>query len=233
MVNSKVVSHQEWLKARVQLLEKEKELTRLRDQINQQRRQLPWFKLQKQYQFNTVSGVQTLSDLFSGQRQLIVYHFMFASDWQDGCVSCSFFTDGFSEINTHLNNRDINLVLVSNAPLQKLQKYKQRMAWNLNWVSAADSDFNRDFYVAFSGQEMVDKNMYYNYRFGYFPVKEAPGVSVFYKNDNGEIFHTYSCYARGLDILNSAYNFMDLTPLGRNEQDLEYPMAWLRRKDEY
>lgn len=232
MSKHSIVTQEEWLKARKELLIKEKEFSRVRDELSAHRRQLPWVRVAKDYEFETTSGKQTLSDLFEGRSQLIIYHFMFGLDWEEGCPSCSFLSDSIDGTKIHLNNRDISLVVVSRAGLEKLQTYKKRMGWKFNWVSSNQSDFNFDYHVSFNSDEPVESR-YYNYENTTFPPDEGPGVSVFVKNEEGDIFHTYSAYARGLDLLINTYNYMDLTPLGRNEDDLPYTMAWVRRHDQY
>ncbi len=229
----KAVSREEWLVARKEHLAREKEFTRLRDQLSQARRELPWVLVEKEYWFEGPQGKESLANLFEGQSQLIVYHFMYGPDWSEGCPSCSFWADNFNGIVIHLNHRDINLVAVSRAPWKKLQAYKERMGWSFKWVSSLGSDFNVDYHVSFTPDEMQQGKVFYNYRIGKFPSDEAPGISVFYKNERGELFHTYSCYARGLDMLNGAYHYMDLVPKGRDEDNLPYSMAWLRRHDSY
>ena len=233
MQNHTVVSREEWLAARIEHLKKEKELTRLRDQLSQERRQIPWVKVEKSYLFDGPNGQETLSDLFEGRSQLMIYHFMFGPDWEEGCPSCSFWADNFNGISIHLNHRDISFVAVSKARLETLEAYKQRMGWHFKWVSSFGSNFNYDYHVSFTPDEMEKGEMFYNFRVGQFPSEEAPGVSVFYKNPQGDIFHTYSCHARGLDMLNGAYHFMDLAPKGRDEDSLPFTMAWLRRHDQY
>jgi predicted dithiol-disulfide oxidoreductase (DUF899 family) len=231
----KVVSHDEWLEARKQLLADEKEFTRLRDRLSQRRRDLPWEPVEKQYVFNAANGnKETLAQLFAGKSQLIVYHFMFDPDWEAGCPSCSFWADNFNGIDVHLKHRDISFVAISRASLPKLDAYKKRMGWSFKWVSSFDSDFNFDFYVSFTPEEMANGTAYWNYRKQKPGVGEMVGISVFYKDRDEKIFHTYSCYQRGVDLLNGAYNYMDLTPKGRDEADQKsYTMAWLRRHDEY
>jgi predicted dithiol-disulfide oxidoreductase (DUF899 family) len=174
-----------------------------------------------------------LADLFDGRGQLIVYHFMFGPDWEEGCPSCSFWADNFNGIIVHLNHRDITMIAVSNAPLARLEAYKQRMGWDFKWVSSLGSDFNRDFQVSFSPEEVERGELYYNYETRGFPSEEAPGVSVFVRDASGGVFHSYSCYSRGLDMLNGAYHYMDLVPKGRDEEGLPYSMAWLERRDQY
>ncbi len=233
MTDYKVVSRDEWLAARRQYLAKEKEFTRLRDQLSRERRELPWVRVDREYLFDGPGGSHTLSDLFDGCSQLIVYHFMFGPDWEEGCPTCSFWADNFNGIDVHLKHRDISLVAVSRAKLETLEAYRKRMGWSFMWVSSFDSDFNHDYQVSFTAEEMQAGEMMYNYRITTFPSDEAPGISVFFKNGDGEIFHTYSCYARGLDLLSGAYNFMDLAPKGRDEDGLPYTQAWLRRRDQY
>lgn len=227
-----IVSREEWLKARKEFLEKEKEFSKLRDELSAERRRLPWVKVEKDYVFETPQGKKTLSDLFESKSQLIVYHFMFGPDWEQGCPSCSFLSDSISGINVHLNHRDINLVVVSRAKLDKLDAYKKRMGWDFTWVSSFGSDFNFDYNVSFKSDE-PNENRYYNFESGGFPADEGPGVSVFAKDKTGQVFHTYSSYARGLDFLINTYNYMDLTPKGRDEDELPYTMAWVRRRDQY
>ena len=233
MQNYKVVSKDKWLAARREHLAKEKEFTRLRDQLSQERRELPWVKVEKEYLFDGPNGKETLPDLFDGRSQLIVYHFMYGPDWAEGCPSCSFWADNFNGIVIHLNHRDINLGAVSRARRDQLEAYQKRMGWSFKWVSSFGSDFNRDYHVSFTPEEMKKGEVFYNFRINKFPSDEAPGISVFYKNEQGDVFHTYSCYARGLDMLNGAYHFMDLAPKGRDEDDLPYSMAWLRHHDKY
>ena len=233
MKTPKIVSKQDWLVARKEHLAREKEFTRLRDELSQQRRELPWVKVEKDYIFDTLNGRQTLADLFEGCSQLIIYHFMYGPDWQEGCPSCSFWADNFDGIGVHLNHRDITMLAVSRAPLDKLEAYKKRMGWNFRWASSYGSDFNYDYHVSFTEDEIGREEMYYNFDFRKFPREEAPGISVFLKNDEGEVFHTYSCYARGLDMLNGAYHHIDLVPKGRDEDGLPHSMAWLSRHDQY
>ncbi|NNJ97442.1 MAG: DUF899 domain-containing protein [Gammaproteobacteria bacterium] len=233
MPEHRVVSKDEWLEARKEHLAKEKELTRLRDKLSRQRRELPWVLVDKNYLFDAPSGKESLADLFDGRSQLIIYHFMYGRDWAEGCPSCSFWADNFNGVDIHLNHRDISLVAVSTAPLKTLNAYKKRMGWTFKWVSSNGNNFNHDYDVTFTPEEMRGDGVYYNYRVSKFPSEEAPGVSVFYKSEEGDIFHTYSCYARGLDMLNGAYHFIDLTPKGRDEDGLAFTMAWLRRRDQY
>ena len=229
----KIVSREVWIAARKEHLAKEKEFTRLRDQLSELRRQLPWVKVDKEYVFEGPNGNESLSDLFEGRSQLIIYHFMFGPTWDEGCPSCSFLADHFGGSIVHLNHRDVTMVTVSRAPLEILEDYSKRMGWKFKWLSSLGSDFNYDYYVSFAGDGSENYEVYYNYKIGKFPSDEAPGVSVFYKDKNGDIFHTYSSYARGLDMLIGAYHYLDLVPKGRDEAELSYSMAWVRRHDQY
>jgi predicted dithiol-disulfide oxidoreductase (DUF899 family) len=231
--NHKVVSHDEWLAARKQLLLTEKEFTRARDRLSQKRRDLPWERVEKQYIFDGPAGRESLSQLFGGRSQLVVYHFMYGPNWEEGCKSCSFWADNFNGIIVHLNQRDVTMVAVSKAPLPQLQAFKQRMGWSFKWVSSFACDFNEDYQVSFAPEQVKNGEVYYNYANGSFPSEEAPGISVFSKDAEGSIFHTYSCYGRGLDMLNGTYHYLDLVPKGRDEAELPYTMAWLRLHDEY
>jgi predicted dithiol-disulfide oxidoreductase (DUF899 family) len=233
MENHKVVSREEWLVARKEFLAKEKEFTRLRDQLSQQRRDLPWVKVEKEYIFDGPSGKETLSELFARRSQLLVYHFMFHPSWSEGCKSCSFWADNYNGVVVHLAHRDVTLVAISKAPLDQLEAFKKRMGWSFKWVSSFGADFNRDYHVSFTPEEMEKGERYYNYQMSTFSMQEAPGISVFYKDKAGNIFHTYSCYARGLDMLNGAYHYLDLVPKGRDEVGLPYPQAWVRHHDNY
>ena len=228
-----VVSQEEWLAARKQLLSQEKEFTRLRDQLSAERRELPWVKVDKEYVFDGPDGKETLADLFDGRSQLIVYHFMFGPGWEQGCPSCSFVSDHIDGANWHLPQRDVTLLAVSRAPLAEIEAFKQRMGWRFKWVSSYENDFNHDFHVSFTPDEMARGEVYYNYTMTEFPSEEAPGLSAFYKDPSGAIFHTYSTYARGLDMLVGAYNYLDLAPKGRDEADLPWTMAWVRHHDRY
>jgi predicted dithiol-disulfide oxidoreductase (DUF899 family) len=228
----RVVSQQDWVEARRRLLAKEKELTHARDALSAERRKLPWERIEKAYVFDGPDGKRTLADLFDGRSQLIVYHFMFGPDWEQGCPSCSFLADHFDGAAQHLVHRDVTLGAVSRAPIEKILAFKKRMGWKFPWVSSFRNDFNRDFNVSFDKAEPGTK-VYYNYEMTEFPEEEAPGASVFYKNEAGEIFHTYSAYARGLDIMVGAYNWLDVAPKGRDEDQLSWSMAWVRHHDRY
>ncbi|RED54385.1 DUF899 domain-containing protein [Aestuariispira insulae] len=227
-----IAEQQEWLKARLALLEKEKQLTRDRDEISRLRRELPWVAVKEDYRFETENGPEALSGLFNGKSQLIIYHFMFGPDWQTGCGGCSFWCDHFEGLIVHLAARDIAFVVVSEAPMEKILPFKERMGWTFPWVSSAGSRFNADYQVGFTDRADKSDPVYYNYRETSFPVDQAPGASVFAKDGKGGLYHTYSTYSRGLDILNTAYHLMDLTPKGRDE-DPENPSSWLRHHDRY
>lgn len=227
----KIVSEDKWLEARKQFLAKEKEFTRLRDQLNQQRRDLPWKAVDKQYIFDGPDGKQTLSELFDGRSQLIVYHFMFDPDWEAACPHCSFWADNFNEIIVHLNHRDVTMIAVSHASYSKISEYKKRMGWSFKWVSSHDTGFNFDCHVSFTKKEVDEKQAFYNFKLQDSFDTEREGVSVFYKDQTGKVFHTYSTYARGIDLLNTAYNYLDLTPKGRDENG--QGQFWVRRHDEY
>ena len=227
----RVVSRDEWLAARQEFLRQEKEFTRLRDQLSQQRRELPWVKVEKEYVFDGPNGKETLADLFAGRSQLLVYHFMFDPEWEAGCKSCSFWADNYNGIVAHLKQRDATHVTISRAPLAKLQAFKQRMGWDFKWVSSGENDFNYDYRVSFTPEDLASGQKLYNFETSGFPVAEAPGISVFYKDEQGDIYHTYATYARGLDMMNAAYHHMDLLPKGRDEGAGN--MAWLRLRDEY
>lgn len=226
-----VVSPQQWLQARKALLAKEKELTRLNDQLAAERRALPWVKVDKRYLFDTHEGKKTLAELFGNNSQLIIYHFMMGPNWEAGCPGCSFLADHIDGPNQHLQHHDVSVVVVSRAPLAKIDAYKKRMEWKFRWVSSLNSDFNSDYHASFTKADIANGDSTYNFEKRTEQSEgEAPGTSVFYRNDAGEVFHTYSSYARGGDILIGAHNFLDLTPKGRNEKTI---MDWMRRHDEY
>jgi len=232
--NHKVVSTDEWLEARKQLLIQEKEFTRLRDQLSGQRRELPWVKVEKNYVFEGPSGKTTLAELFEGRSQLIIYHFMFGPDWEAGCPHCSFWADNFDAIIVHLKQRDVTMIAVSRAPLQKLTEFKKRMGWTFKWVSSFDSDFNFDFHVSFTPEQLARKEVFYNFKIhDDVGSSEREGVSVFYKDPIGSVHRTYSTYERGIDMLNTAYHYLDLVPKGRDEAGLDFTQAWVRYHDKY
>jgi predicted dithiol-disulfide oxidoreductase (DUF899 family) len=230
--NHRVVTRNEWVAERKALLAREKELTRLRDQIARERRALPWVRVDKNYAFDTREGRRTLGELFDGRRQLLVQHFMFGPGWEQGCKSCSFMADHSDGMNVHLAHRDVTLVAVSRAPLAEIERFRQRMGWQFEWVSSHGTDFNRDFGVTFTPAEVAKGKINYNYGDWPHAGEEWPGVSVFYKDDAGEVFHTYSTYGRGVEVMMHTYNMLDLTPKGRDERDGE-GMAWVRHHDRY
>jgi predicted dithiol-disulfide oxidoreductase (DUF899 family) len=232
MTQHRIVTRDEWLAARTEHLVREKEFTRLRDELSRARRELPWVKVDKEYVFDTSKGRKTLAELFEGRSQLIVYHFMYGPDWREGCKSCSFWADNFAGALVHLNHRDVTMIAVSRAPLEKLLAYRKRMGRVFQWASSLGSDFNRDFDVTFTPEEIEKGEALYNYRASKFPSEEAPGISVFSRSED-DVFHTYSCYARGLDMVNGAYQYLDLVPKGCDEDGLPYTMAWLRHHDKY
>ena len=227
-----IVSHEEWLKARKAFLEKEKAFTKAREDLARERRELPWERVEKSYTFDALEGRVTLADLFGRHSQLIVQHFMFGPDWNEGCPSCSFWSDNFNGIDGHLAARDTAFVLVSRGPLDRLEAYKKRLGWTFRWVSSAGSDFNLDFGVSFvKGSDAAGPN--YNYGSMKVGGEEMPGISAFRRGDDGAIYHTYSTYGRGLDTINGTYQLLDLTSKGRDESGLPWPMAWVRRHDQY
>lgn len=228
-----VVPHEQWLAKRKELLRKEKELTHLHDQLAAERRDLPWERVEKNYLFDAPSGKVALADLFAGRSQLVIYHFMFGPDWQEGCPSCSYVSDHIDAALPHLAARDVTVTMVSRAPLAKIEAFKKRLGWQFHWVSSNTSDFNADFRVSFTKEQMAQGKVDYNYTLQEFPSDEAPGLSVFYKNAAGEIFHTYSTFGRGLESLLGTYMMLDLVPKGRDEEDLEFTMAWVRYHDRY
>jgi predicted dithiol-disulfide oxidoreductase (DUF899 family) len=232
-VSHEVVSRETWTEARKALLKKEKELTRQRDELSRSRRELPWVKVEKNYVFEGPAGKESLAELFDGRNQLIIYHFMLGPGWGEGCKSCSFLADHIDGSLVHLAHRDVSLVVVSRAPFPEIEAFKKRMGWRFKWVSSYGSDFNFDYHVSFTKDDMAQGEVYYNYDMREFPSDEAPGASVFYKDKSGEVFHTYSAYARGLDILVGAYNYLDLTRKGRDEDGLAFTMSWVRHHDRY
>jgi predicted dithiol-disulfide oxidoreductase (DUF899 family) len=224
-----IVTKDEWRAARTKLLAREKEFTRLRDELSAERRRLPWVRLDRSYVFDGPAGKTALADLFGDKSQLIVYHFMFGPDWQVGCKSCSFWADNFNGITAHLAQRDVAFAAVSRAPLSVLQAFARRLGWSFTWVSSLETDFNQDFHVSSRPGEPGEYN--------FAPARaglptELPGISVFAKS-GGTVYHTYSCYARGLDMMNTAYHYLDLVPKGRDEGGLANPMAWVDFRDRY
>jgi predicted dithiol-disulfide oxidoreductase (DUF899 family) len=235
MESHRVVSRNQWIEERKALLAREKEFTQLRDQLSHARRDLPWVRVDKDkdYVFDGAGGKQTLAELFAGRQQLIVYHLMFDRSWEEACSRCSFWADNFNGVLVHLNQRDVSLVAISRAPFAKLAAFQKRMGWSFNWVSSFANDFNHDYHVSFAPEQLAQGEVIYNYRLVKNSMSERPGISVFYKDAGGTIFHTYSCYARGLDMLNVAYHYLDPTPKGRDEEELPFPMAWVRYHDAY
>jgi predicted dithiol-disulfide oxidoreductase (DUF899 family) len=232
----KIVTREEWIAARKALLAEEKAFTRRRDELAARRRALPWVRVEKDYAFDGPDGRQSLAQLFAGRSQLVVYHFMFDPDWELPCKSCSFWADNFDRTVEHLKQRDVTLVAVSRAPLAKLDAFRKRMGWGFKWVSSGGSDFNRDFQVSFTPEQQAKGEAFYNYA----PLDpsaramtELPGISVFCQDADGAVCHTYSCYARGIDMMNAAYHYLDLVPKGRDEDGLPWPMAWVRYRDSY
>ncbi len=229
----KIVSRDEWRKARLAHLAAEKEFTRKRDELSRQRRELPWERVEKNYVFDAPEGRRTLADLFDGRRQLMVQHFMFGPGWEEGCKSCSFMADHIDGARVHLAARDTSFAAISRAPLADIERFRRRMGWQFKWVSSHDTDFNYDFGVSFTPEDKAKGEVYYNYGIRPFEGEELPGISVFYKDDAGDLFHSYSTYGRGVEVMMGAYNYLDLTPQGRDEDGLAYSMAWVRHHDKY
>jgi predicted dithiol-disulfide oxidoreductase (DUF899 family) len=229
----KVVSHEEWLRARLELLAAEKELTRQRDALTRRRMAMPWERVGKNYVFDTLEGRRPLAELFEGRHQLLVQHFMLGPGWAEGCKSCSYMADHSDGANVHLAQRDITLAAVSRAPLTEIERFRRRMGWKFKWVSSYGGDFNYDFGVSFTPEEVAKGEVGYNYGKWPFAHEELPGISVFYRNDAGEVFHTYSTYGRGVEVMMGAYNLMDLTPKGRDEDNLKFTMQWVQHHDRY
>ena len=228
----KVVLQKQWLAARKSLLAKEKKFNRLRDQLNQQRRNLPWVKVEKDYVFDGPNGRETLAELFGDKSQLLVYHFMFGPGWEEGCAHCSFWADHFDSVNAHLGQRDTTFVVISRAPLKEIEPFKKRMGWRFKWVSSFNTDFNFDFNVSFTPEQIKSGRLPYNYGIFKMKIDELQGVSAFYKDKKGDVYHTYSSYARGIDLMNTTYNFLDLTAKGRDENP-DSTQDWVRYKDKY
>ena len=233
MESNLVVSHEDWLKARLDLLEAEKELTRHREVLTSLRMAMPWERVEKDYRFEGPSGPVSLAELFDGRSQLIVYHFMFGPNWEEGCKSCSFWADNFNGIPIHLNHRDVTFTAISRAPLPKIEAYKQRMGWSFPWVSSFGSDFNFDYQAAVTPDVLAEGVAYYNYGTRPNRSSDMVGISVFAKDAAGEVYHTYSCYSRGVEMVNGAYHFLDLVPKGRDEGEFAAAQAWVRRHDQY
>ena len=232
MTTHTVVDHEEWIKARTALLAKEKELNKLRDELAQARRDLPWEKVEQDYVFDGPNGKESLADLFDGRSQLIVYHFMFGSDWEEGCKSCSFMADHFNPAIVHLNQRDVTMVAISNGPLDKIQAFQKRMGWTFKWLSLLGTSFNSDYQVSFT-EDKLKGEITYNYKQQTSSMDELPGLSVFYRDGDDTVYHTYSTYARGLDPMLTAYHYLDFVPKGRDESELSFSMAWIDFHDSY
>jgi predicted dithiol-disulfide oxidoreductase (DUF899 family) len=231
--NHAVVSRDEWIAARTAFLAKEKEFTRLRDELSRQRRELPWEKVEKTYVFDGPNGRETLADLFENRSQLVVYHFMFSPESNEGCKHCSFWADNFNPIGVHLNHRDVTFVAVSRAPLARIEPFRKRMGWNFKWVSSSGSDFNYAYQASFTPEDIQSGAVLYNYSKTKMTMTDREGVSVFYRDDSGAVFHTYSSYARGIDMMNTAYQYLDLVPKGRDEDRLPSSQAWVQYHDRY
>ena len=231
LTNNKVVPHEQWIEARAAFLNREKQFTRARDELTRQLRELPWEAVEKDYVFSGPDGKETLAELFDGRSQLIVYHFMFGPDWDAGCPHCSFWADNFDPVIVHMNQRDVSMVAVSRAPYTRLAAYRKRMGWSFKWLSSAGTSFNFDYGVSFTDDERERGEALYNFRKGDPGVSEREGFSVFYKDAAAKLFHTYSAYARGIDLQNTAYNYIDLVPKGRDEGGRS--QYWVRRRDEY
>ncbi|HLY11361.1 MAG TPA: DUF899 domain-containing protein [Planctomycetota bacterium] len=232
-VRHAVVSRPEWVKARIALLKKEKAFSKLGDRLARQRRALPWVKVEKAYEFDGPTGPGSLADLFGPRRQLIVYHFMFAPEWAAGCPHCSFWADHYDALRHHLGRRDAAFTAISRAPIAKIEAFKKRMGWAFPWVSSGGSSFNYDFNASFTPEQNAEGTAFFNYRKGDAGATDREGASVFYKDGDGAIYHTYSTFARGIDALNGTYHFLDLTPKGRDEDGFEGPQAWVRHHDRY
>ena len=234
MPNHTVVSESEWIDGRKALLKKEKEFTRLRDGLSRQRQALPWVRVEKKYLFDTTAGKKSLADLFDGRHQLIVYHFMLGPGWEEGCPSCSYLMDHVEGMLPHLAARDVTFTAVSRASLGEIEAFRRRMGWCFNWASSNGTDFNFDYGVSFTPEQLKSGKVQYNYAEQKAPpMQEFPGLSAFFKDESGQVFHTYSTYARGLDIIVGTYNYLDMAPLGRNEAGLKHTMSWVRHHDRY
>ena len=234
MTTHEVVSKSEWVEARKRFLAKEKEFTHMRDQLSAERRALPWLRIDKDYTFDGPNGRETLAQLFADRSQLVVYHFMFAPEWEVGCKSCSFWADNFNGITAHLRQRDVAFAAISRAPLAKLQAFAQRLGWTFKWVSSQGTDFNYDFEVSFQPEALARGDATYNFAKLQNANSDMPGISVFAKDESGAVFRTYSTFGRGLDMMNTAYHYLDLVPKGRDEAGQQpYTMAWVKLRDLY
>lgn len=230
---NRIVTREEWYREHSEFLESEKEMTRTLDAFNARRRALPWRRIEKDYSFIGEGGEASLAELFAGRSQLVVYHFMFGENWEDGCPSCSLWSDQFQGALLHLAERDVTVAAVSTADYERLSKFRKRMKWRHDWYSSAGSGFNRDFLVTYSNSEIEQGETFYNYKKGHHYGTESPGLSVFFRDSKGDIFHTYSCYARGLEGVSLLYPILDRVPKGRDEDGLPAPMAWVKLKDRY
>lgn len=228
-----IASQAEWLAARKALLDEEKQLTRQMDALSEKRKALPWVKVGKDYHFETPCGLASLADLFTGKSQLVIQHFMLGPGWEEGCPSCSFIADHTDAMLPHLGARDVTMIAVSRAPLAEIEAFKKRMGWRFGWVSSHGGDFNRDFHVSFTEEEVASGKVDYNFTQQPFGSTEAPGISVFHKDEDGTVFHTYSVYGRGVELMMGTYRILDLTPKGRDEDGLEWSMQWVRHHDKY
>jgi len=231
--NHRVLSREQWIIERKKLMAREKEAMRLRDQVARERRALPWVRIDKDYVFETPEGRRTLAELFDGRRQLLVQHFMFGPGWEEGCPSCSYMADHSDGMTAHLAERDVTFVAISRAPLAEIERFRRRMGWQFTWVSSHESDFNYDFGVSFTPEEVAKGRIGYNYGTSPHNEEELPGISVFIKDDAGDVFHTYSTYARGVEVMMGTYNMLDLVPKGRDERDVDHKMEWVRHHDRY
>lgn len=229
----RIVSKDEWIAERKKLLQREKEVTHLRDEVARERRALPWVRIEKRYVFDTPEGPRTLAELFEGRSQLLVQHFMFGPGWEQGCPSCSYMADHTDGMNVHLAHRDITFVAISRATLPEIERFRRRMGWQFKWVSSNDTDFNYDFNVSFTPEQRAKGEIYYNFGMQPLQSEEMPGISAFYRDDAGEVFHTYSTYGRGVEVMMGAYRMMDLMPKGRSERDVPHKMEWVRHHDRY
>jgi predicted dithiol-disulfide oxidoreductase (DUF899 family) len=228
----RVVSHDAWIAERKELLKKEKKFSRLREELAAERRALPWEKVEKPYLFEGPEGKKSLSDLFGKRSQLAVYQFMFAPDWEEGCPHCSFWADHYDGMGSHLSQRDVSFVVISRAPLSKIEAFRKRMGWRFPWLSSGSTDYNYDFQASFRPEDIAKGTLTYNYEEVPMDMTDREGISVFYRDSGGAIYHTYSTYARGIDMVNTTYQFLDLVPKGRDENP-ESPQDWVRFHDRY
>jgi predicted dithiol-disulfide oxidoreductase (DUF899 family) len=228
-----VANRENWIKARQALLVEEKQLFRAHDALKAKRRTLPWLPVEKDYVFETKGGKKSLAELFDGKSQLVVYHLMYAPQWDSPCEHCSFWADHFDGVRLHIGQRDANLIAISRAPVSQLEAHKKRMGWNFQWASAAGNSFPYDFLASFTDEEVASKSAFFNYVQADPLTTDREGVSVFFKDSDEKIYLTYATFARGIDMLNGTYNYLDLCPKGRDEESLEYPQEWVKFHDEY